>query len=47
MVIPAGLEDDQRLLLVTKDAGGRIETEEVLPVRFSRLMSGAEADDDG
>ena len=48
MVIPAGLEDDQRLLLVTKDAGGRIETEEVLPVRFSRLMSSAgEADDDG
>ena len=48
MVIPAGLEDDQRLLLVTKDSGGRIETEEALPVRFSRLMSGAEAaDDDG
>ena len=48
MVIPAGLEDDQRLLLVTKDSGGRIETEEVLPVRFSRLMSGAdEGDDDG
>ena len=45
MVIPAGLEDDQRLLLVTKDAGGRIETEEILPVRFSQLMSGAEAAD--
>jgi len=47
MVIPAGLEDDQRLLLVTKDEGGRIETEEILPVRFSQLMSGAdEADSD-
>ena len=43
MVIPAGLEDDQRLLLVTKDEGGRFETEEILPVRFSQLMS---ADDD-
>ena len=42
MVIPAGLEDDQRLLLVTKDEGGRIDTEEILPVRFSQLMSGAD-----
>ena len=42
MVIPAGLEDDQRLLLVTKDEGGRFETEEILPVRFSQLMSGAD-----
>ena len=47
MVIPAGLEDDQRLLLVTKDGDGRIESEEILPVRFSMLMSGAdEADED-
>ncbi len=46
MVIPAGLEDDQRLLLVTKDTGGRIETEEILPVRFSQLMSGSEESDD-
>ena len=45
MVIPAGLEDDQRLLLVTKDGDGRIETEEILPVRFSQLMSGADATD--
>ena len=45
MAIPAGLEDDQRLLLVTKDAGGRFETEEVLPVRFSKMTSGAEAAD--
>ena len=42
MVIPAGLEDDQRLLLVTKDGKGRIETAEILPVRFSRLVSGAD-----
>ena len=46
MVIPAGLEDDQRLLLVTKNGEGRIESEEILPVRFSQLMSGAEAGDD-
>ena len=45
MAIPAGLEDDQRLLLVTKDASGRFETQEVLPVRFSRMTSGAEARD--
>ena len=41
MAIPAGLEDDQRLILVTKDAGGRSATEEILPVRFSRMTSGA------
>ena len=41
MVIPAGLEEDQRLLLVTRDAGGRFGTREILPVRFSALMSGA------
>ena len=47
MVIPAGLEDDQRLLLVTKDEGGRYETDEILPVRFSHLMSGADEHDSG
>ena len=47
MVIPAGLEEDQRLLLVTKDEGGRFETEEILPVRFSQLMSGADEADMG
>jgi len=45
MMIPAGLEDDQRLLLVTRDAGGRIGTEEVLPVRFSQMTSGTEEAD--
>ena len=47
MVIPAGLEDDQRLLLVTKDGDGRFKTEEVLPVRFSQLMSGTDEDNTG
>ena len=47
MVIPAGLEDDQRLLLVTKDAEGRIESEEILPVRFSQLVSGDDAEELG
>jgi protein-L-isoaspartate(D-aspartate) O-methyltransferase len=43
MIIPAGLEDDQQLLLVEKDAGsGRISTREILPVRFSALTSAEE-----
>jgi protein-L-isoaspartate(D-aspartate) O-methyltransferase len=37
MVIPAGLPDDQQLVLVEKDASGTISTREVLPVRFSQL----------
>jgi len=37
MVIPAGLPDDQQLLLVEKDSNSRISTREVLPVRFSTL----------
>lgn len=39
MIIPAGLEDDQQLLLVEKGIEGKIETEEILPVRFSPLTS--------
>jgi protein-L-isoaspartate(D-aspartate) O-methyltransferase len=39
MVIPAGIADDQKLLLVTKDAGGRIKMDEILAVRFSELES--------
>jgi protein-L-isoaspartate(D-aspartate) O-methyltransferase len=39
MVIPAGMEDDQKLLVVEKDAGGRLQTRETIPVRFSRLIS--------
>ena len=43
MVIPAGLQEDQRLLLVTRGAGGRFTTSEILPVRFSALMSAGAA----
>ena len=43
MVIPAGLHEDQRLLLVTRGAGGRFTTSEILPVRFSALMSAGAA----
>lgn len=39
MVIPAGVEDAQRLMLVEKNAQGESRTTEVLPVRFSRLIS--------
>jgi protein-L-isoaspartate(D-aspartate) O-methyltransferase len=37
MVLPAGLPDEQHLLLVEKDTSGSITTREVLPVRFSLL----------
>ena len=43
MVIPAGLPDAQQLILVDKDAGGRVATKEILPVRFSQL-EGIESD---
>jgi len=39
MVIPAGLAQDQKLILVTKDEGGRIEMKDILGVRFSELES--------
>ena len=42
MVIPAGLPDAQKLMLVEKDAGGTLSTKEILPVRFS-LLEDAEA----
>lgn len=38
MVVPAGLEDRQQLLLVDKDGGGRVTTKEVIPVLFSPLI---------
>ncbi len=38
MVIPAGIENEQKLLLVTKNEEGRLDTEEILPVRFSSLV---------
>jgi protein-L-isoaspartate(D-aspartate) O-methyltransferase len=42
MVIPAGLSDNQQLILVEKSAAGRLSTREILPVRFSQL-EGAES----
>ena len=43
MVIPAGFEDSQQLMLVVKDADGRLKTREVLPVRFSAMIAGDDA----
>src|SRR5205823_7553888 len=37
MVIPSGLPDAQHLVLLEKEASGRIGTREILPVRFSQL----------
>src|SRR6476469_7608590 len=37
MVIPAGLPNAQQLMLVDKDADGRVAMSEVLPVQFSQL----------
>src|SRR5262245_37947535 len=39
MVVPAGIAEAQQLLLVEKDDSGRARTREVIPVRFSALMS--------
>jgi protein-L-isoaspartate(D-aspartate) O-methyltransferase len=39
MMIPAGIADAQQLILVTKSEDGRTSTQEVLPVRFSKLMT--------
>ena len=39
MVVPAGLPDDQQLLVVDKDADGHITTREVLQVVFSPLIN--------
>jgi len=37
MVIPAGLPQSQKLLLVAKDEHNMVTTREILPVRFSQL----------
>jgi protein-L-isoaspartate(D-aspartate) O-methyltransferase len=37
MIVPTGLQENQVLLLVTKDARGRLKTEEILPVRFAPM----------
>ena len=39
MVVPAGLEDDQRLMLVEMDDAGSLKTRGVLRVRFSPLVT--------
>ena len=38
MVIPAGLDGAQTLMLVTRDAGGALATTDILSVRFSELV---------
>jgi protein-L-isoaspartate(D-aspartate) O-methyltransferase len=38
MVIPAGIEDAQQLMLVEKNDKGQLNVEEILPVRFSSLV---------
>ena len=38
MVIPAGLDGAQTLMLVTRDADGALATRDVLSVRFSELV---------
>ncbi|MFH0343756.1 MAG: hypothetical protein ACHBNF_16905 [Chromatiales bacterium] len=43
MVIPAGLADAQKLIVVVKDPAGSLSTKETLPVRFSELESDASA----
>jgi len=40
MVIPAGIEDAQQLMLVEKNEKGQLHVEEILPVRFSSLTVG-------
>ena len=37
MVIPAGLVEEQQLILVEKDAGGSVSTRNIMAVRFSQL----------
>jgi protein-L-isoaspartate(D-aspartate) O-methyltransferase len=38
MVVPAGIEDAQQLMLVEKNDQGQLNVEEILPVRFSTLI---------
>ncbi len=38
MTIPTGLEGAQNLVLAQKDAGGAIDVQEILPVRFSQMV---------
>lgn len=43
MVIPAGLDNAQQLMAVSKDAKGRITTRDVLSVRFSSMIAADDA----
>jgi hypothetical protein len=43
MVIPAGLPDAQKLMLVTRNAAGKLTTTEVLEVAFSQLQRAGHA----
>ena len=43
MVIPAGLPDAQKLMLVTRSASGKVTTTEVLEVAFSQLQRAGHA----
>jgi protein-L-isoaspartate(D-aspartate) O-methyltransferase len=43
MVIPAGLPDAQKLMLVTRNAAGKLTTIEVLEVAFSQLQRAGHA----
>jgi len=38
MVVPLGAENEQQLCLVTKDAGGRLDTKALLQVSFSPFI---------
>jgi protein-L-isoaspartate(D-aspartate) O-methyltransferase len=39
LVIPAGLEDQQQLMLMEKDLSGRMHSTDIIPVVFSRLIT--------
>ncbi len=39
LVIPAGLEDQQQLMLMEKEMTGRMSSTEIIPVVFSRLIT--------
>ena len=39
MVLPAGNEDAQQLMVVERDKNGRVSTREIIPVNFSTLVT--------
>jgi protein-L-isoaspartate(D-aspartate) O-methyltransferase len=39
LVIPAGLDDQQQLMLMEKDVSGCMSSTEIIPVVFSRLIT--------